>query len=63
MLQKPGKRDLERIRQWAEQGKLKAVVGGIVMLDDLDGLREECKRIGSGKGGRIGKVVVEVVHA
>jgi hypothetical protein len=46
----------------AEEGKLKAVVGGVVRFDDLNSIREECERIGSGKGARIGKVVVEIVQ-
>jgi NADPH-dependent curcumin reductase CurA len=62
MLQKPSKQGLERIGQWAEEGKLKAVVGGVVRFDDLNSIREECERIGSGKGGRMGKVVVEIVQ-
>ena len=39
------------------EGKLKAVVGATVGLNNLEVLREECKRLVAGRGGRIRKVV------
>jgi hypothetical protein len=61
VLQKPEKMDLERIGRCVEEGKIRAVVGEVVKLGDLAHLRSECERIDSGKGGRAGRVVVEIV--
>lgn len=59
VLQKTTKRDLEKIALWIEERKLKAVVGKVLKLEDVDELRETCVQILSGKGG-LGKVVVEI---
>jgi NADPH:quinone reductase-like Zn-dependent oxidoreductase len=55
-----GKReDLERLKGWVEEGKVKPVVGSVVKMEDIRGVREGCQRILEGKGG-VGKFVVEV---
>jgi NADPH:quinone reductase-like Zn-dependent oxidoreductase len=59
VLQKSNKKDLEKIARWVEEGKLKAVVGKVIKLEDVSELREACIQLLSGKGG-LGKVVVEI---
>lgn len=59
VLQKTAKKDLQKIGTWIEEGKLKAVVGKVLKLEDIEGIRETCVQIRSGNGG-IGKVVVEI---
>lgn len=60
ILQKPCKQDLQRIVTWVEEGKLKPVVGQILKLEDIEGLKAVYARLATGKGG-IGKVVVQIV--
>lgn len=54
-------KDLDRIRQWIEEGKLKCLVGQVIQLEDVEDIKKVCGRMHGyrGKGG-IGKVVVEV---
>jgi NADPH:quinone reductase-like Zn-dependent oxidoreductase len=59
ILQKPCKKDLQRIVTWVEEGKLKPVVGQTLKLEDIKGMRAVYARLATGKGG-IGKVVVEI---
>jgi hypothetical protein len=42
-----------------EEGKLKAVVGKVIKLENVGELREACIQLLSGKGG-LGKVVVKI---
>lgn len=51
--------DLERMKKWVEEGRLKVIVGSTVKLEDIRGIREGCQKILDGKGG-VGKFVVEV---
>ena len=59
ILQKPCKKDLQRIVTWAEEGKLRPVVRKTLKLEDIEGVRAVYARIATGKG-EIGKVVVEI---
>jgi NADPH:quinone reductase-like Zn-dependent oxidoreductase len=59
ILQKPCKKDLQRIATWVEEGKLKPVVGKTLKLQDIEGVRAIYARMATGKRG-IGKVVVEI---
>lgn len=52
--------DLERLGDWIEQGKIRAVIGRVAQLDNLEAVREGCEILASGKGG-VGKFVVQVV--
>lgn len=52
-------KDLERLRGWVEEGKVKPVVGNVVKLSDIEGVRKGCQQILDGKGG-VGKFVVEI---
>jgi NADPH:quinone reductase-like Zn-dependent oxidoreductase len=52
-------KDLERLSGWVEEGKLKPIVGSVVKLSDVEGLRKGCQQILDGKGG-VGKFVVEI---
>jgi NADPH:quinone reductase-like Zn-dependent oxidoreductase len=52
-------KDLERLSGWVEQGKLKPIVGSVVKLSDIEGVRKGCQQLLDGKGG-VGKFVVEI---
>jgi NADPH:quinone reductase-like Zn-dependent oxidoreductase len=52
-------KDLERLRGWVEEGKVKPIVGSVVKLSDMEGVRKGCQQILDGKGG-VGKFVVEI---
>jgi NADPH:quinone reductase-like Zn-dependent oxidoreductase len=60
VLMKSNGNELERIKDWVEEGKIKPVIGKVLKFADLGGIKEECTRIMKGKGG-IGKVVVEII--
>lgn len=51
--------EMERVRMWVEEGKLRSVVGKTVRLGDIEELRRVCGEVAKGRGG-VGKVVVEV---
>ena len=57
--QKPSGNDMQRIAKWLEEGKVRSVVGKVVKLSDLQGIKDACTQIASGKGG-IGKVIVKI---
>jgi NADPH:quinone reductase-like Zn-dependent oxidoreductase len=59
VLQKPNREGMQLVAKWAEEGNLKPIVGKMLKLKDIQGLREVCTQIGSKKGA-IGKVVVEI---
>jgi len=60
VLMKSNGTDLERIKEWVEEGKVKAVVGKVLKFTNLEGMKDECTRIMNGKGG-VGKVVIEII--
>lgn len=53
----PNGQDLDLIRGWVEEGKLKPVVGTKVNYKDMDAVREACSVVHRAKGG-IGKTVI-----
>jgi NADPH:quinone reductase-like Zn-dependent oxidoreductase len=57
---KPNGSELERIKEWVEEGKIKPVVGKVLKFENLEGIKEECTRIKKGKGG-VGKVVINII--
>ena len=56
----PNGKDLEIIKGMVERGEVNPVVGEVVQLEDIEGLRKGCKQILDGKGG-VGKFVVQVI--
>lgn len=60
VLMKANGGDLERIKTWVEEGKLRPVVGKVLKFVDLEGIKEEGERIMKGKGG-VGKVVIDII--
>lgn len=55
----PNGDDLETLRGWIQEGKVRTVVGTTVSLKNLDGVRDACQVVYAGKGG-IGKAVILV---
>jgi NADPH:quinone reductase-like Zn-dependent oxidoreductase len=60
VLMKPNGSELQRIKEWVEEGKIKPVVGRVLKFANLEGIKEECTRMMKGKGG-VGKVVINVI--
>ncbi|KAJ6026903.1 uncharacterized protein N7446_004495 [Penicillium canescens] len=52
--------DLDDLRGYVEDGRLRTVVGNTVKLADIEAVRSACQVVYSGKGG-LGKTVVKVV--
>jgi NADPH:quinone reductase-like Zn-dependent oxidoreductase len=48
--------DLDRLRTWVDEGKVRPVVGKTVRLDDLEAVREGCNEVYKGHG--VGKTVI-----
>lgn len=58
-LESSGK-DLDKLRDLVESGKLRTVVGTMASLRDIKAVQEACQVVYSGRGG-LGKVVIKVV--
>lgn len=56
----PSAEDLDELRKYVEEGKLKTVVGTIVDLRDIEAVRNACQVVYNGKGG-LGKLVIKVL--
>lgn len=56
---KPNGEDLKALAGMVDRKELKPVVGEVVKLQDLEGVRRVCDMVFSGKGG-LGKFVIEV---
>lgn len=54
-----GANDMERLAKWIEEGKVRAVVGRMAKLSDLQDVKNGCEQIVSRKGG-VGKFVIEI---
>jgi NADPH:quinone reductase-like Zn-dependent oxidoreductase len=52
-------KDLERLRSWVDEGKVKPIVGSVVKLSDIEEVRKGCQQLLDGKGG-VGKFIVEI---
>lgn len=59
VLQRPSSEGIRSIAKWVDAGKLKPVIGKTVKLEDIEGIREVCTQIASGKGS-LGKTVIVV---
>jgi NADPH:quinone reductase-like Zn-dependent oxidoreductase len=55
----PNGKDLKILAGMVDRGELRPVVGEVVKLSDLEGVRRVCGMVLDGKGG-VGKFVVEV---
>ena len=51
--------DLEKIEELMQQGKIKAVVGKVADLEDLESVRKGCWEVYRGKGG-LGRFVIKI---
>lgn len=49
--------DLESIRQWFDEGRLRTVVGATAQCKDVDAVRDACQMVYRGRGG-VGKSVI-----
>jgi NADPH:quinone reductase-like Zn-dependent oxidoreductase len=56
---KPSAKDLKRMTEWIDRGKLKPVVGRVAELDNLQEVRDGCQEVFSHKGG-VGKFVIQI---
>ncbi|KAL2404122.1 hypothetical protein ABEF95_000605 [Exophiala dermatitidis] len=56
----PNAIDLDLIRQWVEEGRLKTVVGTKTYFKDISAVREACQVVFDGRGG-VGKSVIMFV--
>lgn len=59
MFLEPNGDDLDTLRGYVEEGKLKQVIGTTVDMEDIPEVRKACEVVYSGRGG-LGKVVIRV---
>lgn len=52
-------RDLDRLKEWIDEGKVRPVVGSTAKLENIEDVRKGCQGVFDGKGG-VGKFVVVV---
>jgi NADPH:quinone reductase-like Zn-dependent oxidoreductase len=53
----PNGKDLDSIRQWFEEGKLRTVIGTTAHFKDINAVQDACQMVYNSKGG-IGKSVI-----
>jgi len=53
------KEDSVRIESWIKEGKLKPIIGGVVGMDDLEGVKKVFGLVATGKGA-VGNYVVKI---
>lgn len=58
----PSGKDLDELRGYVEDGKVRSVVGTTVELQDIEAVRKACQVVFSGKGG-LGKMVIKITKA
>lgn len=56
---RPSAIDLDRLKRWVEEGKVKVVVGETAKMESIEDVRAGCQKVMDGKGG-IGKFVIEI---
>ena len=59
MFLKSSGKDLDELRNYVEEGRLRTVVGTVAEIHDIVSVRNACNVVYSGKGG-IGKSVIRV---
>ncbi|KAA8652840.1 NADP-dependent oxidoreductase [Aspergillus tanneri] len=57
----PSGEDLDSLRAWVEEGKVRPVVGTVADFHDIDAIRRVCQVVYDGQGG-LGKVVISMVE-
>jgi hypothetical protein len=62
MFLEPSGNDLDTLRGYIEEGKLKTVVGTTANLRDIEEVRKACQVVYGGQGG-LGKVVIRVAES
>ncbi|KAF7590655.1 hypothetical protein BBP40_002546 [Aspergillus hancockii] len=62
MFLEPSGKDLDLLREYVEEGKLKTVVGNTVDMSDIEAVRNACQVVYSNQGG-LGKVVIKIANA
>ncbi|CAI7605262.1 unnamed protein product [Penicillium crustosum] len=62
MFLSPNGQDLDELRKYVEERRLRTVVGTTVELSDIEAVRSACQVVYSGKGG-LGKAVVKVASS
>ncbi|KAE8391249.1 chaperonin 10-like protein [Aspergillus alliaceus] len=62
MFLEPSGNDLDTLREYIEEGKLKTVIGTTVNLRDIQEMRKACQIVYGGQGG-LGKVVIRVAES
>lgn len=60
MFLEPSGEDLDKLREYVEEGKMKQVVGTTVNIRDIAEVRKACEVVYSNRGG-LGKTVIRVV--
>jgi NADPH:quinone reductase-like Zn-dependent oxidoreductase len=60
LFMRPSAEDLGRLGRWADEGKVKPIVGRVARFDNLEDIRDGCQEILNGKGGT-GKFVIQIV--
>jgi NADPH:quinone reductase-like Zn-dependent oxidoreductase len=61
MFLEPNGEDLDKLRGYIEEGKLKQVVGTTVNMQDISEVRKACQVVYNNRGG-LGKVVIRVIE-
>jgi NADPH:quinone reductase-like Zn-dependent oxidoreductase len=56
----PSAEDLTRLGRWADEGKVKPIVGRVARFDNLEDIRSGCQEILNAKGGT-GKFVIQIL--
>jgi hypothetical protein len=59
MFLEPNANDLDSLAKWSEEGKLKAVVGTAVKMNEFQKVVEALEVVFKGKGG-LGKTIIEI---
>jgi len=52
-------KDLDELRRYVEEGRLRTVLGTIVEIGDIEEVQSACEVVYSGRGG-LGKLVIRV---
>jgi NADPH:quinone reductase-like Zn-dependent oxidoreductase len=60
MFLEPNGEDLDKLRGYVEEGRLKQVVGTTVNMRDIAEVRKACQIVYDNRGG-LGKVVIRVI--
>jgi NADPH:quinone reductase-like Zn-dependent oxidoreductase len=59
-LMQPSREDLEDLARWVDEGKFQPIVGSTARLSDVQAVRDGCMQVFQGRGGGVGKFVIEI---